>query len=93
MCLQQVVIQGFQSYAEEQTIEIDEHVTLLAGRNNVGKSALLRALQIPVERQEGVAKDLMLTTAGRCQRRTSRCTWVRRPRWAGGCSAAEIPSP
>lgn len=61
MRLQQVVLQGFQSYAEEQTIDIDEHVTLLAGRNNVGKSALLRALQIPVERQEGVAKDFRLT--------------------------------
>jgi len=61
MRLQQVALQGFQSYAEEQTIEIDEHVTLLAGRNNVGKSALLRALQIPVERQEGAANDFALT--------------------------------
>jgi energy-coupling factor transporter ATP-binding protein EcfA2 len=61
MRLQQVALQGFQSYTEEQTIEIDEHVTLLAGRNNVGKSALLRALQIPVESQEGAANDFALT--------------------------------
>lgn len=61
MRLKQVALQGFQSYTEEQTVEIDEHVTLLAGRNNVGKSALLRALQIPVERQEGAANDFALT--------------------------------
>jgi predicted ATPase len=61
MRLQQVVLQGFQSYDAEQTVSIDEHVTLLAGRNNVGKSALLRALQIPAACQEGVAGDLCLT--------------------------------
>jgi predicted ATPase len=61
MRLQQIALQGFQSYAEEQTIDIDEHVTLLAGRNNVGKSALLRALQIPVDRQEGVGTDFSIT--------------------------------
>ncbi len=52
---------GSWSYAEEQTVEIDQHLTLLAGRNNVGKSALLRALQIPVERQEGVGTDFGIT--------------------------------
>ena len=61
MRLQQVTLQGFQSYAEEQAIDIDEHVTLLAGRNNVGKSALLRALQIPVSRQEGATPRFRLT--------------------------------
>src|ERR1700733_1407406 len=61
MRLQRIALQGFQSYGEEQTVEIDQHLTLLAGRNNVGKSALLRALQIPVERQEGVAADFSIT--------------------------------
>jgi predicted ATPase len=61
MRLQRIALQGFQSYGEEQTVDIDQHLTLLAGRNNVGKSALLRALQIPVERQEGVATAFSIT--------------------------------
>jgi hypothetical protein len=61
MRLWQLALQGFQSYAEEQVIDIDEHVTLLAGRNNVGKSALLRALQAPFARQEGATARFRLT--------------------------------
>jgi hypothetical protein len=61
MRLRRIALKGFQSYSEEQTVDIDQHLTLLAGRNNVGKSALLRALQIPVERQEGVASDFSIT--------------------------------
>jgi AAA domain, putative AbiEii toxin, Type IV TA system/AAA domain len=59
--LQKVALQGFQSYVEEQVIDIDDHVTLLAGRNNVGKSAFLRALQIPVTRQEGATERFRMT--------------------------------
>jgi hypothetical protein len=61
MRLQRIALKAFRSYAEEQTVEIDRHLTLLAGRNNVGKSALLRAFQIPVERQEGVGTDFSIT--------------------------------
>jgi hypothetical protein len=61
--LQRVAVRGFQSYVEEQSVDIDEHVTLLAGRNNVGKSALLRALQIPVARQEGATSQFRIVYA------------------------------
>src|SRR5260370_24023779 len=61
MRLDQVLLRGFQSYGEEQVVDIDDHVTLLAGRNNVGKSAFLRALQLPVLRQEGVSDHFQIT--------------------------------
>jgi predicted ATPase len=48
---------GFQSYREPQTVTIDPDLTLVAGRNNVGKSALLRALRVFVEPQEGWRED------------------------------------
>lgn len=40
----EIALRGFESYRDEQRISLEDHVTLLAGRNNVGKSALLRAL-------------------------------------------------
>ncbi len=46
-------IEEFQSFYEPQEIVLHDHLTLIAGRNNVGKSALLRALQLPVVAQEG----------------------------------------
>jgi predicted ATPase len=61
MRLQQITLQGFQSYSEQQTVEIDQHLTLLAGRNNAGKSALLRAMQTFVEGQQGVHPDFAIT--------------------------------
>src|SRR5690349_6514009 len=50
-------VQGFQSYWECQRVELDKHLTLLAGRNDVGKSALLRAMRVFVEPQEGDRPD------------------------------------
>lgn len=50
-------VQGFQSYWERQRVEFDEGVTLLAGRNDVGKSALLRAMRVFVQPQEGERPD------------------------------------
>jgi predicted ATPase len=50
-------IQGFQSYRERQHVDLDERITLLAGRNDVGKSALLRAIRVFVEPQEGERSD------------------------------------
>jgi energy-coupling factor transporter ATP-binding protein EcfA2 len=50
-------VQGFQSYWERQRVELDEGITLLAGRNDVGKSALLRAMRVFVEPQEGDRSD------------------------------------
>jgi hypothetical protein len=43
----------FQSYRQRQHVTIEPHLTLIAGRNDVGKSALLRAMRVYVERQQG----------------------------------------
>ena len=56
-----VGVQGFQSYREEQVVALDERVTFLAGRNNVGKSAFLRAMRVFVEAQEGATDDFKIT--------------------------------
>lgn len=37
-------VAGFESYGSEQRVTIHPEITFLAGRNNVGKSAMLRAL-------------------------------------------------
>jgi energy-coupling factor transporter ATP-binding protein EcfA2 len=47
-------VTDFQSYGPRQTLRLDDHITFLAGRNDVGKSALLRALRIPVVQPEGI---------------------------------------
>jgi predicted ATPase len=60
MRLNAVTIAGFQSYHEPQTLQVDRHLTLLAGRNDVGKSAMLRALRIFGEPQSGGRRDFTL---------------------------------
>ena len=59
-----VSIRDFQSYRGEQAFSFDPTLTLLAGRNDVGKSALMRAIRIRQEPQEGAGLNFML-----------RCTW------------------
>lgn len=54
-------ISGFQSYRYPQTLEFHPNLTFLAGRNDVGKSATLRALRLFVEPQEGVRRDFVLS--------------------------------
>ncbi|MDQ6710767.1 MAG: AAA family ATPase [Candidatus Dormibacteraeota bacterium] len=44
-----------------QTVTLNPAITILAGRNNVGKSALLRALRIPAAAQEGVGTDFEMS--------------------------------
>jgi hypothetical protein len=46
-------ISDFRSYRTIQELRLGRHITILAGRNNVGKTALLRALRLPVDRQSG----------------------------------------
>ena len=68
MRLIEILLAGFQSYREEQRVRLEPDVTFLVGRNNVGKSAFLRALLLWREPQEGVAEGFRLTyrwTAGR----------------------------
>jgi hypothetical protein len=60
MQYQAIALRGFQSYDEEQVITISPDVTLLAGRNNVGKSALLRALQVFSQPQHGAHADFRI---------------------------------
>lgn len=60
MRLTSVTVGGFQSYREPQTVLLDRHLTMLAGRNNVGKSAFLRALRHPRETQKGVSNSYSL---------------------------------
>jgi energy-coupling factor transporter ATP-binding protein EcfA2 len=55
--LQAFEVQGFQSYWQRQHVDLQERITLLAGRNDVGKSALLRAMRVFVEPQEGERSD------------------------------------
>jgi predicted ATPase len=47
MRLKRVSLRGFRSYTTQQTIDFEPDVTILAGRNNVGKSALLAVLRNP----------------------------------------------
>jgi energy-coupling factor transporter ATP-binding protein EcfA2 len=61
MQLAAVSIQGFQSYRAPCTIEIDPHLTLLAGENNVGKSAFLRAMQVFLQEQEGATNEFRIS--------------------------------
>jgi hypothetical protein len=57
MPLSQFRIAGFQSYYDEQTLDLEPHITFVAGRNDVGKSALLRAMRVFAEPQEGARRD------------------------------------
>lgn len=61
MRLREIAIRGFQSYRVERCVEVEPDITVVAGRNNVGKSALFRALLVWQEPQEGVASDFRLT--------------------------------
>lgn len=60
MRLVEVSLAGFQSYAVAQRLELEPDITLLVGRNNVGKSAMLRALASFGEPQQGARSDFAL---------------------------------
>jgi ABC-type ATPase involved in cell division len=61
MTLVSYSLQQFQSYGEEQRLAVDPRLTFLAGPNDVGKSALLRALRIFREPQEGAHEGFTAT--------------------------------
>jgi energy-coupling factor transporter ATP-binding protein EcfA2 len=54
-------VSGFQSYREPRTLRLEPDLTLLAGRNDVGKSALLRALRLYIQVEYGAARDARVT--------------------------------
>jgi hypothetical protein len=61
--INEVALTDFQSYRDEQRVPLDAHLTLLAGRNNAGKSALLRGLWTAHEPQYGAGDRFRLTVA------------------------------
>lgn len=61
MHLSGLTLRGFQSYREEESLSFGPDLTLLAGRNDVGKSATLRALRVLVEEHEGAGDDFSIT--------------------------------
>jgi len=65
MRLQSISVGGFQSYRDTQVVELDDHLTVVAGRNNVGKSALLRAMRAVAQPPEEVHRDFALSYAWR----------------------------
>jgi AAA domain, putative AbiEii toxin, Type IV TA system len=58
--LVEIGLAGFQSYRDEQRVRLEPDLTFLVGRNNVGKSALLRALLLWRQSQEGVRDGFRL---------------------------------
>src|SRR4051794_24325532 len=58
-------VANFQSYGQTQTVTVDPQVTLVAGRNNVGKSALLRAMRVFVEPQQGAREGFQVSFSWR----------------------------
>src|SRR5437588_3675906 len=57
MNLRKITLADFQSYRAETTVQLDPALTLVAGRNDVGKSALLRALRMVAEPQDGIGPN------------------------------------
>src|SRR4051812_6983828 len=63
MPLAEVALTGFQSYVVRQSVPLEPHLTLVAGRNNVGKSGLLRGIWSNGEQQFGARSDFLLEVA------------------------------
>lgn len=60
MRLTRIRLEGFRSFRDPQEITFDPHLTILAGRNNVGKTASLLGLRLPMEIGPGVREDFQL---------------------------------
>ena len=62
-CLVSISLDGFQSYRHLETVAFDPVMTLVAGRNDVGKSALLRAMRVFAEPSvtEGARAEFQIT--------------------------------
>lgn len=59
---QRLVVSGFQSFVEPCEIIFAPDLTLIAGRNDVGKSALLRVLRMKTEAQIGFSDVGLVVT-------------------------------
>jgi hypothetical protein len=60
MRLSKISLAGFRSFRNPEEIKFDPHLTILAGRNNVGKTASLLGLRLPMEVRPGVREDFQL---------------------------------
>jgi hypothetical protein len=60
MRLTKARIAGFRSFQASEEIAFDPHLTILAGRNNVGKTATLLSLRLPIQMQAGTHPNLEL---------------------------------
>jgi ABC-type transport system involved in cytochrome c biogenesis ATPase subunit len=60
MRLANVRVRGFQSYLSEQNVKLDPELTILAGQNNVGKTALLRSIRQIADPKPGAAPNFMV---------------------------------
>ena len=60
MRLTNLRVRGFQSYVAEQSVRLDRRLTVLAGQNNVGKTALLRSVRQVVDPKPGVREDFLV---------------------------------
>jgi hypothetical protein len=60
MRLANLRVRGFQSYLNEQGVKLDPELTVLAGQNNVGKTALLRSIRQIADPKPGAAPNFMV---------------------------------
>jgi hypothetical protein len=54
-------LRGFRSIREPQELRVEPELTILAGRNNVGKTAFLHALTLPTTSRPGMHASFELT--------------------------------
>lgn len=58
MRLKRVTIKNFRGYADEQTLDIEDDITALVGKNDAGKSSIMEALSIFFGNSSPEADDL-----------------------------------
>src|ERR1700688_2772156 len=80
MRLANLRVRGFQSYVTEQNVKLDHELTVLAGQNNVGKTALLRSIRQIADPKPGAAADFMVEYEWEMSPNVIRAAFVREGR-------------
>lgn len=57
MILKRVFLRNFKSFYTEQTLTFDRGINLIVGKNNSGKTALLRALTLPENNEQHISLE------------------------------------
>ncbi|MEA2581101.1 MAG: hypothetical protein QOE83_1993 [Actinomycetota bacterium] len=73
--LESVTLGGFQSYWDPQTVMFDSRVTLIAGKNDVGKSALLRGMRVVADPVQGAREDFRVVFQWLLSPDTAQAMW------------------